>query len=153
MKKFILAIALCFAAISMHAQDYNWAVGVRGGGMASGLTVKKVLSDANAFEVNVNYWYNNGGIIAGMYEWSTPVIAEGFNLYYGVGAHIGSGLNKKSDSDVATFKIGADAVVGLEYKIPAAPIAISLDYRPFLNVIDSFDLGLYDVGLGLKFCF
>ena len=63
MKKIILAIALCFAAISMNAQDYNWAVGVRGGGMASGLTVKKVLSDANAFEVNVNYWYNNGGII------------------------------------------------------------------------------------------
>ena len=102
---------------------------------------------------DVNYWYNNGGIIAGMYEWSTPVIAEGFNLYYGIGAHLGSGFSRKSDTDVATFKIGADAVVGLEYKIPAAPIAISLDYRPFLNVIDSFDLGLYDVGLGLKFCF
>ena len=153
MKKFIITVALCFAAIGMNAQDYNWAVGVRGGGMASGLTVKKVLGGSNALEFNINYWYSNGGVIAGMYEWNTPVIAEGFNLYYGIGAHLGSGLKKHSDTDTATFKLGADAVVGLEYKIPAAPIAISLDYRPFLNVIDSFDLGLYDVGLGLKFCF
>lgn len=121
--------------------------------MASGFTVKKVLSDANAFELNLNYWYGNGGVISGVYEFTTPVIAEGFYLYYGLGAHIGSGFTRNSDSDVATFKIGADAVVGLEYKIPAAPIAISLDYRPYLNVIDTFDLGLYDVGLGIKFCF
>jgi hypothetical protein len=51
-----------------------------------------------------------------------------------------------------TLLLGADAVVGLEYVIPKAPIAISLDLNPRLELASGpfFDLA---PGLGLKYTF
>lgn len=158
MKKIILIIALSLAAVTAaSAQDYNWAIGLRGGGMASGLTVKHKVSEGRALEFTGNYWYaGRGAILTGLMEWNTPVITDGFNLYYGIGAHLGSGVYDNNGTATAKFIVGVDAVVGLEYKVPRAPIAFSLDYRPFLHILSteaSKMLGLYDIGLGVKFCF
>ena len=49
-----------------------------------------------------------------------------------------------------------EGVVGLEYKIPVAPIAISLDYRPQIVVSTAdgaFAPGFLGFGLGIKFTF
>ncbi len=147
MKKLIVAaVCLLFSAATLSAQDYNWAIGVRGGGMASGLTVKHNISATNAWEGVLNTWYGKGVGLSGLYEWTMPVITDGFSFYYGVGAHLGFG----SDS---WFGVGADGVVGLEYKIPTVPIAVSLDYRPYLNFAKDFYFGAYDFGFGVKFCF
>ena len=42
MKKFliILFVLVGVSSIRAHAQDYNWAIGVRGGVTATGLSVK-----------------------------------------------------------------------------------------------------------------
>ena len=82
---------------------------------------------------------------AGLYEWTQPVINNDFNLYYGVGGHLGAAANK--------FAIGIDAIVGLEYKIPNAPIAFSLDYKPSVNFMNLNAYGLFDLALGIKFTF
>ena len=74
-----------------------------------------------------------------------PVINNDFNLYYGVGGHLGAAANK--------FAIGIDAIVGLEYKIPNAPIAFSLDYKPSVNFMNLNAYGLFDLALGIKFTF
>ena len=75
---------------------------------------------------------------AGLYEWTQPVINNDFNLYYGVGGHLGAAANK--------FAIGIDAIVGLEYKIPNAPIAFSLDYKPSVNFMNLNAYGLFRPG-------
>ena len=43
---------------------------------------------------------------AGLYEWTQPVINNDFNLYYGVGGHLGAAANK--------FDIGIDAVTRMQ---------------------------------------
>ena len=84
MKKFFLAAALLIASVTVFAQDYNWAVGLRGGGDLGGLTIKRNFG-ATAIEGTLAYAWNGG--IAGdvAYEFNVPVIADGFNLYYGPG--------------------------------------------------------------------
>ena len=50
--------------------------------------------------------------------------------------------------------LGIDGVIGLEYKIPTIPIAISIDVKPFLEVNTSGGAWLsLDPGLGIKIAF
>ena len=50
MKKFliILFVLVGVSSIRAHAQDYNWAIGVRGGVTATGLSVKYNFDPANS---------------------------------------------------------------------------------------------------------
>lgn len=145
MKKFLMMAALLVATLTVSAQDYNWAVGIRSWGIdGASLTGKKILG-SNAIEAGLSYHNGFGGVDA-VYEWQEPVIAEGFHLYYGAGAYVN--LAKKY------FGLGAEVVVGLEYRIPINfPLAVSLDYRPALNLIGGFDPNFWNFGIGLKYCF
>ena len=159
MKKLILIAALCLAAVAAQAQDYNWAIGIRGGGNDSGLTLKHILSDYNAIELTGNFQYANdnmarGFALSALYEWNVPVISDGFLFYYGFGPHIGSATMKKEGAEnYGMLILGATGVVGLEYKIYSAPIAFSLDYRPYVNLLPQPRIFFSNIGLGIKVCF
>lgn len=143
MKKFLMMAALLVATLTVSAQEYNWAVGVRGG-VFNGLTAKKNLGD-NAMEagLSLNTNFTNFDVT---YQWQQPVITDGFHLYYGLGAYLGLAEQY--------LGLGAEGVVGLEYQIPNAPIAFSVDYRPTFNVLGGFgNSNFYNFGLGVKYCF
>ena len=135
--------ALLVATLTVSAQDYNWAVGLRGG-LFSGLTAKQNNGDT-ALEAGLSF--GSGSInIDGAYLWQKPVIGEGFHLYYGGGANLGLGNGY--------FGLGAQGVVGLEYRLPIDfPLAVSLDCRPYLNVIPAVDFNLLNFSFGVKYCF
>ena len=144
MKKFLMMAALLVATLTVSAQDYNWAVGLRGGGF-NGLTAKQNNGDT-ALEAGLSF--GNGYInVDGVYLWQQPVIGEGFHLYYGGGAYVGLGNG-------GYFSLGAEGVVGLEYRLPIDfPLAISLDCRPALSVIPDIDVNFINIGFGVKYCF
>ncbi len=146
MKKLVLALACVVMALGASAQDYKWGVGVRGGGMASGLTIKKNLGDGHAWDVAISGYYDGGVYGSMVYEWVSD-LGSGFDFFYGAGGHsgVGDGTNN--------FALGVDGIVGVEYKIPVAPIAFSLDYRPTLNIISNPYFAGYDFGFGVKFVF
>ncbi|MBP3331241.1 MAG: hypothetical protein J6K90_01565 [Tidjanibacter sp.] len=148
MKKFLLTLIVAVFAINASAQDYNWAVGVRGGGMASGLTVKHILGGGNAWDLSVSSYYDGGLYGSMVYEWVND-LGSNFSFFYGAGGHIGAG--DKDDS--GSFALGVDGIVGVEYQIPVAPIAFSLDYRPALNIISNSYFAGYDFGFGVKYTF
>ena len=147
MKKFLVMATLLVATLTVSAQEYNWALGVRAGGF-SGLTVKKSLGE-NALEFGASWNWNNNINVDGVYLWPQPVIGEGFTLYYGAGAYVGLWETEESSA----FALGAEGVVGLEYKIPSVPVAFSLDYRPGINVLPAVAGNLINFGLGIKYCF
>ena len=143
MKKFLVMATLLVATLTVSAQDYNWAIGVRGG-VFSGLTVKKNLNE-NAMEAGILLDANFMNVDV-TYQWQQPVITDGFHLYYGFGAYVGIAEQY--------LGLGAEGVVGLEYQIPAAPIAFSIDYRPTFNILGGFGhSNFYNFGLGVKYCF
>ena len=148
MKKILLLVAMVFAINTGFAQDYNWAVGVRAAGYSSGLSVKHKMNASSAIEGILSIPYDNGFLITGLYEKYVPVISNGFNFYYGGGAHIGS-LTHSDDN----FRLGIDGVVGLEYKIPEVPIAFSLDYKPAFDIITDAEFHFTDFGLSVKYVF
>ena len=139
--------ALMVATLTVSAQDYNWAVGVRGGAL-SVLTAKKNLGN-NAIEAGLSLGTHTINVDA-TYQWQQPIITDGFHLYYGVGGYAGL----YAVENVSNLHLGAEGVLGLEYKIPGAPIALSVDYRPTFNILGGFGYSnFYNFGLGVKFCF
>lgn len=141
--------------------DYRFAIGIRAGG-TSGLTLKYFVSSNRALEGIVWAGRNHFGI-TGLYEAYTSAFGvNGLNWYYGGGAHL-----KYQDADIVwidfdegvyrgedRFALGVDGIVGIEYKIPPIPVAISLDLKPNLEVWTTGGVGLgIDPGLGVKIAF
>ncbi len=92
---------------------------------------------------------------------------NGLECYYGAGGHAVEGTGRiysGEDSNpvyprgdyygVGSGGIGIDGVLGLEYKIPPVPFAISFDIKPFLE-FDTHGYGFMalDPGFGIKFIF
>lgn len=146
-KGFVLLFILVIAAFSQgKAQNYNWAIGVRGGVTASGITVRHNFDPSNSIEAIIDF--AQGFNLYALYERNIPVIEEGFNFYYGAGANIGAWDHHHSE-----FAFGIDGVIGLEYKLPTIPLAFSLDYKPNLNLIEKTKFHALDFGLGVKVTF
>ena len=149
MKKFliILFVLVGVSSIRAHAQDYNWAIGVRGGVTATGLSVKYNFDPANSIEALVDFV--QGVNVYALYERNIPVITSGFHFYYGGGVNLG-GWEKHGDTK---FTAGINGIVGLEYKIASIPLAFSVDYKPCLNFAGHTGFHAADFGFGIKVAF
>jgi hypothetical protein len=156
---FLLLFMLLISKQS-NAQDYKTAVGLKFGGYENGPSIKFFPNNDVALE-GVLGFRAHGVVITGLYEIHQEAFGvAGLKFYYGAGAHIGSegagvyqtfgGGNETYNSAHVLF--GVDGVLGLEYKIPQAPIAISLDLNPRAELATGpfFDIA---PGLGLKYAF
>jgi hypothetical protein len=142
MKKTILVTSLFFIAITSFAQksksstgsDYTTALGIKFLDGA-GITLKHFVNDKAAIE-GVGYFWNRGARITGLYELHFDIDgAEGLKWYVGPGVHIGFYNDKYIGKNGSRTFGGIDGVLGLDYKINAAPINLSLDWQP------SFEFG------------
>ena len=141
---------------------FTTAIGLRGG-ETSGLTIKHFIGGNTAIEGIVGLWHH-GIHLTGLFERHVNAFGEsGLNWYYGGGAHLsvhtygtyyGYGRRRGQYYDDGNFGLGVDGIVGLEYKIKPIPIAISLDIKPYIEVISNGRIwGSLDPGLGIKFTF
>src|SRR5688500_10593467 len=70
-------------------QDYKTGIGVRLGGLTSGLTVKHFVNPTSAIEGILGFGYRSF-LITGLYEKHNNIsTAPGLKWFYGLGAHIG----------------------------------------------------------------
>jgi hypothetical protein len=158
----LLAILTSFLLFSQRslAQDYKTAVGLKFGGYENGPSVKYFMDQGTALE-GVLGFRNHGLVITGLYEIHVPAFnVDKLKFYYGFGAHIGGtgkGTYNRYNGDDEVYHsnhllLGADGVVGLEYTIPNAPIAVSLDLNPRAELATGpyFDIA---PGLGVKYTF
>lgn len=162
-KYLALSITL-FLATAANSQtlktgtSYNTAIGIRGMG-TSGLTIKHFKSSTTAFEGIIGFYPNAFSATLLLEKYTPAFDVAGLNWYYGIGGHIatqsdvirGEGLYRR---ETTGFGVGVDGIFGMEYKIQEVPIAISLDLKPFLEVIDNGDAFIaLDPGLGIKVTF
>jgi hypothetical protein len=164
MKKlaYILFLSVSFLLIGKRsqAQDYKTAVGLKFGAYEVGPSIKYFMDNSTALEGIIGI-RDHGVVVTGLYEIHQQAFnVDKLNFYYGFGGHlgsVGSGYYKRIGGDDEYYSgkhilIGADATLGLEYTIPNAPIAISLDLNPRLELARGpfFDIA---PGLGLKYTF
>lgn len=159
MKKMILTLALAVSlAGALCAQVDGKAIGLRlgsGFGYGAEISYQQPLSKVNRLEVDLglNSW---GFGLNGVYQWVWDLsdLADGFNWYAGVGAGIGS-YNFKFNTlpdNPSNLSVGVLGQIGIEYKFEI-PLTISLDYRPGIYIVPSFN-GAYDgICLGARYRF
>ena len=78
-------------------------------------------------------------------------MGSGFTLYYGVGAGLGA-WNGDGDGDMA-FGLDIEGIVGVEWKIPSVPLALSLDYRPAFEILPTTGFYAKGFAFGVKYLF
>ncbi|MDX9695114.1 MAG: hypothetical protein RBT49_04915 [Bacteroidales bacterium] len=166
MKKLLLLFSLlAFITINVSAQE-NYAIGLRAGG-TSGLTFRMITSSGSEFEGIAGFW-NHGVSVTALYKKRNNAFdVNGLNWIYGGGGHVshyGAKFNRNNEPywhtnyptyvDYTTFGFGIDGLVGMEYKIPKIPVAVSFEFKPFFEVISNGDVWVsMDPGLGIKFVF
>ena len=151
------------AQLATNSSNYSTAIGFRGG-ETSGLTIKHFMGNQNALEGIVGLWYHGFSATLLYERHSQAFNASGLNWYYGLGGH-GTvysshryyryhGRHRHDHYHAGSVGVGVDGIFGLEDKIPKAPIALSIDVKPYVEVISSGGIWTsLDPGVGIKVTF
>ncbi|MBE7178591.1 MAG: hypothetical protein INR69_19475, partial [Mucilaginibacter polytrichastri] len=139
--KLILSLFFLLSFSTLKAQNYPWAAGLRFS-YESGVSVKYFYAENKALE-GIFGFRKGGAVFTGLWEQHmTAFQVEQLKFYYGFGGHIGGGGDRYKRVIGDTYErrkggmlLGADGVIGLEYKFDEAPIAISLDLNPRMEMV------------------
>ena len=146
---------LCFLLVviaglcnHLSAQDYKVAIGVRlstaAPTLSNSVSVKYFMNDRDALEGLLSFGTRFG--VGGLYEvhnliGNTPA----FTWFYGGGAYIGFENHN-------TY-LGPTGVVGLDYKFQNAPLNLSIDWKPELDIIPAINFVPNAFALTARFTF
>lgn len=136
------------------AQQYNHAIGGRFG-TANGITFKTFVSADRAWDLIVNFRdtrsYSSFRFTA-LYEIHNDINnAPGLQWFYGGGGTVGT--YKWKPNDESDVYVSADGVLGLDYKFSGAPINVSLDWKPALQLTPDTGFDAEGFGLSVRFTF
>ena len=139
MKKLSIGAALIIISYYAGAQSTKpilQSIGVKV--YPGAITYKQYKTESVAKEL-LAYFNEDGCRFTGLYEKQMPIPnAEGLEWYVGGGGHFGLWNNSwrlRNPPSTAVFAIGIDGVLGLEYKIANAPLAVSFDWQPSFNLV------------------
>jgi hypothetical protein len=168
MKRFlfiVLIVSACFPARAQYRPYYSWAFGFRAGstGGTSGLSVKGFIGETLALEGVIGYWHGAPAGTLLLEKYIPAFRTKGLNWFFGGGAHYTGSTgfsrwyivdNRGYDYVEGGAGYGIDAIAGIEYKIPAAPVAFSIDLKPFVEFSDAGGFAMaVDPGVGVKLAF
>jgi len=145
----VAAAALLFGAREAQGQaPYQSAAGLvfdGDGGSNVGLQYKTFVNETTALQGQVSFrsnWFSLGADY--QYEKAIPD-ADGLSWYAGGGLHLGFWSSNGASSTL----VGLRPQVGLEYRIPTVPLAVHLDYKPYIGLSGGggFDGGGFTFGV------
>jgi hypothetical protein len=132
----------------VSAQDYKVAVGVRFSSasptLSNSVSIKYFMDESNAIEGLVSFGDRFG--LGGLYEkhqliGGTPA----FKWFYGGGGYVGF--------ENGQTWLGPTGVIGLDYKFQNAPLNLSLDWKPELDIIPTINFVPDAFALTARFTF
>lgn len=151
-----------FRALAFNTSTYQASFGLRVG-ETSGIAFKKYFGHSKAIEGMVAPWHRGLSTTLLIEQYKPAFEIRGLHWYYGGGAHAAFDLNytlRNHWGDRYIYYqydgigLGIDAILGIEYKIPPLPLAISLDIKPFFEVNTAGGTWMaIDPGIGLKITF
>ncbi len=156
-KLFLFLIILSFFTMKSSAQSmgssYETAVGIKF--WPAAVSVKHFFSDDVAVEGLLNFW-DRGFRVTGLYEIHGAISdIEGFRWYVGPGAHIGvynDNYYHGHQYNNGALSLGVDGVAGVEYKFKGAPIQVSADIQPYLELLTHPYIDVWG-GVGVRYTF
>ncbi|MDD4960979.1 MAG: hypothetical protein PHX07_01955 [Candidatus Marinimicrobia bacterium] len=160
----MLVLLLVSLAFAQEGSDGKLDAGLRLGLMNvfGGATARYHLSENNAIEVIISTPGFKGMVFTGMYQWHKDFAdVKNLSWYFGGGLHAGywsaavprwngtRWINRK-------FALGLDAIAGVSYDMESIlnfPLAVSLDYKPAVDIISYWASLYYDVSLSIRYKF
>jgi hypothetical protein len=137
-------------------RDYRMALGIRLSNtiptLNNAITGKYFITDRSAIEGIVSFGNRFG--IGGLLEVYQPFSAQGLSWFYGAGAYAGfeSNSDKNGEGGGRTF-VGPTGILGLDYKFANAPINLSLDWKPELDIVPAINFVPDAFALSVRFAF
>jgi len=166
MKKSLLTIFLLITASAAFSQGYELQAGLRSG-VSSGLTLR-VLTGADSWSEAMLLNRNHGVQLYVLKGKTLPFstlcsrsIASSLTLDVAWGGHIGStgSIRDYWDEDWVRYRrvpvIGADLLLSAAYTLKWLPLSISLDYKPFAELVPDriMRINLWDFGCTIRYQF
>ncbi|HEX4851501.1 MAG TPA: hypothetical protein VFV08_11875 [Puia sp.] len=139
-------VVLTVLSNRLSAQDYKFGIGLRlstgAPTLSSSVTGKYFLNDRAAIEGLISFGTRFG--IGGLFEMHQLIGGvQGLNWFYGGGAYIGF-------QDGKVFS-GPTGIVGIDYKFDHAPINLSLDWKPELDISPEINFVPDALALSVRF--
>ncbi len=154
----LVLLAATSVSNRLQAQDYKLAMGIRFSSASptlnNAVSVKYFMNETNAVEGLISFGNNRFGI-GGLYEKHQLIGATpGFTWFYGGGGYLG--FENKTDANKVekhTTFLGPTGIVGIDYKFQSAPINLSLDWKPELDIIPAINFVPDAFALTARFTF
>jgi len=147
-RKYLLATIIALTTFTLaQAQDYKTGVGIRfssnDAAINNSISVKHFISGTTAIEGLISF--GDPFAIGALIELHNGIgDVPGLAWFYGGGAYVGFSGRKN---------VGAQGVLGLDYKFTNLPINLSVDWKPELNIVRQFSFEPAAVGLSARFTF
>ncbi|MDD5570006.1 MAG: hypothetical protein PHD97_02510 [Bacteroidales bacterium] len=162
MKKFVLLFASLIILANIFAQNKERAIGFRGG-ETFGFTYNYNPDESISIGAILKLSHNEIRFVI-LKENVMPVLlshSDHLFFYNGLGVHAGFMRWEKYRSDefhsvnYCAPLIGADFVVGLEYRFFKYPFSVGAEYKPYVDLFGEkfFSLRLFDFGGTIKYNF
>jgi hypothetical protein len=124
-----------------HAQE----IGVRFGDIVGNNVALDAVFGSHGYRVHADVSFGDGVGVEALFDLVVrPLQGEAFHFYLGVGAFTWLG---------DPFRLGASGELGLEYRFNSLPIAIGIDWRPSLRLIDNTKFLADRFGFNVRFVF
>ena len=142
MKKMILVfvVLMLFAGFT-QAQE----VGVRFGDIVGNNVAVDAVFDFQGKRIHADVSFGDGVGVEALYDFMMKPL-EGEAFYYYIGAGVFTWLGDP-------FQLGVSGELGLEYRFNKVPIALGLDWRPSLRIINDTKLHFDRFGLNVSWVF
>ena len=141
---FFLLLLAVLSSSEVTAQNYKSALGVRLSSNAAiinnAVSAKLFMNQSVALEALLSF---DPLAIGGLVEVHKPIgSATGLQMFYGAGLYGAFKGNRN---------VGAQGVLGLDYKFATIPVNLSLDWKPELNFFNDFIFEPAVVGISARF--
>ena len=153
-KSFLFLITICLISASqLKAQDYKTALGIRlsseGPAINNSVSFKHFMNPKLAVEGL--FTFDKRAAIGALLEIHNDMPStQGLKWFYGAGAYLGFDSDK---TNVDRALMGAQGIIGLDYKFANIPLNLTLDWKPELNIIDNINFEPAAVGFTIRFTF
>jgi len=160
MKKIIFILTL-IAGISFsnnsNAQAYKTALGVRLSSSAAminnSVSIKHFINEKTAIEGLLSF--GDPLALGALVEFHKPLAASGLTYFYGAGGYLAfvKTYNPNKQKNETDPNLGAQGVIGLDYKFSNIPLNLSLDWKPELNIVTDINFEPAAIGFTARFTF
>ncbi|MFA6758084.1 MAG: hypothetical protein WCR61_02020 [Bacteroidales bacterium] len=149
MRKIVLLLTAIIITNGVFAQDYTKAIGLRIGS-SIGASYKQFMLPSQAIEGILDLDILDSDKmkikVTGIYQFYFDVDIDGLSLFAGPGASAGIYVG-----DSSGFLMAIDGMAGVEYKFRNAPIALSFDWNPKVQIITNAGFKPDNFGLTIRY--